>query len=230
MLLEPILKAQRDKGVRMRVGSHLHAKELLFMPDIFAFVGDNVGSHQCACCKTGKTFKPCRCCDADRHDIHFPDKKYERRDADYIYRLQRAGYNAFSKRIFKEVLTASDKLALKLCKLESVQPMPAYLLGIPKPFPDHNAFFRFPPDLLHTVAAGLLKCWVFWTMVIIVKISETDVLYKDSVNDLDNLLKGFPNQQSASGNYKIILLLQNLTVFHTHRKKCKICEWSIGLR
>jgi hypothetical protein len=97
--------------------------------------------------------------------------------------------------------------------LESLSPIPSVLLGNQFAIcPDllhtviaPSGWFRmlmFPPDMLHTVCGGVLKSWIFWVMVIVVRVSEMDDSYKESVATLDACIADFPCKQSIGGKVK----------------------------
>jgi hypothetical protein len=99
-------------------------------------------------------------------------------------------------------LSDYEKSVLDVCRLESINPVPSALLG-----PDFTLFdnhmLMFPPDLLHTVCGGILKSWIFWTMVIIVRVGEMDPTnYGDNVALLDACIGDYPSQQSMTGKFK----------------------------
>jgi hypothetical protein len=166
-------------------------------------VGDNQGSSQCACIKQGATFKPCRICEADRSEIHeFNDIK-DYRQSDYVHALQSESCKIFSKRLRKERLTNTEKSIRKIGELESLNPIPStFLEPEARLFPEDKGTLMFPPDLLHTVCGGVLKSWIFWVMVIVVRCGELDPSYKDNVACLDACIGDYPCKQSMDGKVK----------------------------
>ena len=94
-----ILECQRAGGVLLQVGSHDGAQTYTFFPHICLYVGDNQGSSQTACIKQGRTYKPCRICEADRHEIHNCNVECALRNAGYVHALQTAGEKAFGDKV-----------------------------------------------------------------------------------------------------------------------------------
>jgi hypothetical protein len=199
-----VIECQRAGGVPMQVGSHEGADIVTFYPHICLYVGDNQGSSQTACIKQGRTFKPCKICEADRHEIHDCNVECNLRNAGYLHALQSVAQIAFGKKVQGLPLSVHDMNVLEVCKLESLNPVAGAFLG-----PDFELFksrhhmLMFPPDLLHTVCGGVLKSWIFWTMVIVVRVGEMDPNYRDkNVALLDACIADFPMQQSMTGKFR----------------------------
>jgi hypothetical protein len=76
-------------GINLQIGSHADAKTYRFYPNICLYVGDNQGASATACIKQGATYKPCRICEADRHDIHDFNLDCPYRHTGYCYALQK---------------------------------------------------------------------------------------------------------------------------------------------
>jgi hypothetical protein len=198
-----ILECQRAGGVLLQVGSHDGAQTYTFFPHICLYVGDNQGSSQTACIKQGRTYKPCRICEADRHEIHNCNVECALRNAGYVHALQTAGEKAFGDKVRGVPLTHINHKVLEVCKLESLNPVACALLSPEfQLFPSRDHMLMFPPDLLHTVCGGILKSWIFWTMVIVVRVGEMDPNYRDNVALLDACIADFPMQQSMTGKFR----------------------------
>lgn len=196
-----IRDAQQKGGVNFQVGNHEGAQTYKFYPHICMFVGDNQGSSANACIKQGSTFKPCRICEADRHDIHNFNQDYPYRNTAYCHALQEAGQNVFAVKVKGGVrLTQEQQHILTVCKYESLNLVPAALFHEQfNLFPDELTALKFPPDMLHTVCGGILKSWIFWTIVIVVKVGEMDSNYSSNIALLDACIAEFPSKQSMAG-------------------------------
>lgn len=200
---ESVRECQIAGGVKMQVGSHCDAESYIFYPHICLFVGDNQGSSQCACIKQGVTFKPCRLCESDRLEIHDCSNMSSLRNSGYVYALQSAAQKVFTKKVRNEATTSLERNISEACRLESLSPVPSVMLGPDfQLFPSKHHMLMFPPDLLHTVCGGILKSWIFWTMVIVVRVGELDSNYKDNVALLDSCIADFPCQQSLKVKFK----------------------------
>ena len=111
--------AQKQGGINLQIGSHADAKTYRFYPNICLYVGDNQGASATACIKHGATYKPCRICEADRHDIHDFNLDCPYRHTGYCYALQKAGQEVFSKKLKGEFrLTSQDHHVANVCKYE----------------------------------------------------------------------------------------------------------------
>jgi len=196
-VLHSVKEAQNLGGINLKIGSHENARTYRFYPIIGPFCGDNQGSHHCACIKTGKTFRPCRICRLDRVAIFDVDSEPHTRDSSITADIQKEAFNGLNQQLGNEQPTAHEKVALALCKSESIQPMLSHMLSMKTPFPGFSNHLLFPPDLLHTVCGGVLKNFIFWAFVIIIKVSEVDGNFKDSAATLDDLISAFPIQQSC---------------------------------
>jgi hypothetical protein len=111
--------------------------------------------------------------------------------------LQKAGQEVFSKKLKGEFrLTSQDHHVANVCKYESLTVVPAALFSEDFDlFPDEIGSLKFPPDMLHTVAGGVMKSWIFWTIVIVVRVGELDVNYAGNVALLDACIADFPTKQ-----------------------------------
>jgi hypothetical protein len=168
-----------------------------FYPHIALYIGDNQGASEAACIKQGATFKPCRICEADRLDIHDFNHEYAYRHTSYCHALQKAGQDVFAKKLKgRERLSPQDNHIANVCKFESLTVVPATLFSPDfDMFPEEVGALKFPPDLLHTVCGGVLKSWIFWTIVIVVRVGEIDVNYSNNIALLDACIADFPTKQ-----------------------------------
>jgi hypothetical protein len=200
---ESIRECQLSGGAKLQVGCHANAESFVFYPHICLYVGNNQGSSQTACIKQGRTYKPCRLCESDRLEIHDCSVTSALRNSGYVYGLQCAARKVFAKKVRNEHTTVAENNIMEVCRLESLNPVPSALLGPDfELFPSKHHMLMFPPDLLHTVCGGILKSWIFWTMVIVVRVGEMDSDYKDNVALLDSCIADFPVQQSLRGKFK----------------------------
>lgn len=163
-------------------------------------MGDNQGASATACIKQGSTYKPCRICEADRLDIHDFNVECPYRNTGYCFALQSAGQEVFAKKLKGDIrLTSKDNHIANVCKLESLTVVPATLFSNDfLLFAGEIGSLKFPPDMLHTVCGGVLKSWIFWTIVIVVRVGEMDSNYANNVALLDACIADFPNKQGIA--------------------------------
>jgi hypothetical protein len=193
IIAKPIIEAQNNGGLYLRVGPHKEAKTYRFWPTVVLYVGDNVGSSQSACVKQGGTPRPCRICTTNRTDIHDYNCSHEVRNGGYTHALQTALQKLWTKKLHKIRRSKNEMKIEMLGMLESLTPVASFWLSklLGTSFKDFESHQAFSPDKLHTDNAGILKNWLFWTLVIIVLVSELDPRYKDNVALLDACIADF---------------------------------------
>ena len=105
-------------------------------------------------------------------------------------------FDAFCKSCRNEYINKNEVDALQYCDKNGLHPIKPAILDLPVPYLSFNPYTYAPPDVLHTVLSGILKDWIFNTVVIISKISLSDPSYRHNLQKLDIKLANFPTAQS----------------------------------
>ena len=167
--LKSVVEVQRHGGARLQVGQGTSARTETFFPLLMCVVTDNQGAHSCIGCMATGCAHPCRLCTSTSQQTLF-DEIVPLRDPNLTLNMQEVAWRAFGKKIRKEERTVEEDTALKWCGKNSIHPIPSALLALKKPYVGHNAFLYVPPDILHTVLAGIMRNWIFWTITILERV------------------------------------------------------------
>ena len=105
-------------------------------------------------------------------------------------------FDAFCKDCRNNDINEFEEQALDYCANNCLHPLKPAVFDLPLPHLSFNPYMYAPPDVLHTILSGILKDWIFNTVVIISKISLSKQNYRFSLQKLDIKLSNFPTAQS----------------------------------
>jgi len=135
---------------------------------------------------------PCRNCDCPRSNLYNPDiSNCTTRDGEEASVYLKGAYSIFCKKVQGLKLNDREKDVLNYCKGKSIHPLELAVMKLNLPFPGYSVYDYYRPDLLHTLI-GLLKKWVFMTVVCVARIgSELKGVLKENLSNLDDALMNF---------------------------------------
>ena len=177
---------------------------------ILLHLADNEGSNkEAGVFGKGNCPFPCRMCECPRSrlfDVNIDDIPY--RDDEYVTTVLDGAWDAFCKSM-KRVpgtdsrvpLTVSEQYILNECARLSIYPIKPYMMLLDKPYPEYTMYESFPPDLMHTLIAGLMVGWVSLALVCCAVIGEMPEYrghHRYNLGVLDAAIANLPRHHSVS--------------------------------
>jgi hypothetical protein len=205
-VLKPIVDAQSGAGLTFQVGSSDKAFQIIAIPYVVSFLGDNEGSNHLLGISSGRNFYRCRICeDRDCSSCIVPpaglnaevqvlslrprkDEKYDRLSTDAAHYSEQ-----FLMGTKKDVST--DGLSIiEECSKFNITPGVNKLYAVAKVTSDAGIcglHEMAPPDHMHTFDKGPIETAMAYAMKVLYCVGDLDSTYSNNIGVLDRLISDF---------------------------------------
>jgi len=158
-----------------------------------------MGAYSLRCMQGLRSPKPCLTCLASKEETLSSSlgNIQLRRNSDLNPFIRKKPFSIYGKKLRNEEITVEEELVLAQLKELGFNALFPCLMQLQPPYEGHSVSDYTPPDALHVVAAGILKDWIFFLVVILGYIAQRYPLrFGDNLDKLDEKLMNFQTNQS----------------------------------